>query len=68
MKEETPDASYRRELGMVSNPMCPDYHAHYENAGERVVGAGWFKRVLTFDEQGNIDAETDAEYLACEGH
>ena len=48
------------------NRLCPDYAAHQENARDRLYpGAG---DVLDAEASAAVDAEAEAEYLACEGH
>jgi hypothetical protein len=65
----TEDSKYRAERGELSNPLCPDHSVHAENAFDYLYPAG--RRglpPLTAEEQELVDAEADAEYLACEGH
>jgi hypothetical protein len=55
----------------VTNPECPDYMAHEQNAADRYFESVPFSQrpaVLTRDQSEAIDALAEAEYLTCEGH
>lgn len=54
----------------MTNPECPDFMAHYENAADRIIPdrGGSTCANVTPDEDEAIRAEAEAEYLNCEGH
>jgi hypothetical protein len=51
----------------TSNPLCPDYGSHVENVAD-LLFPDWTRRLLSQDEQEQVDAEALAEHLNCEGH
>lgn len=63
----TPEAEYFAYLGITSNPRCPDSSSHSENVYDRLA-PNWRSQRPDALLQGQIDEETEAEYLACPGH
>jgi hypothetical protein len=60
----------RRQAGHTTvahrdNPACPDYEAHAQNAADRLFPG---QRVLSPEQDEEVQAAADAEYRACEGH
>jgi hypothetical protein len=51
-----------------TNPNCPDFASHQENAAERLYPHLTDLSGLSADEFALIDAAAEAEYRHCEGH
>lgn len=51
----------------AENPRCPDHSAHSENVAD-LLFPDWTSRVLSPEEQAQVDAEAEVEYQNCEGH
>jgi hypothetical protein len=56
-------------IGMATtysnNDRCPDYSSHQQNAADRLYPT---LSVLSQEQDAEVQAEAEAEYLACEGH
>lgn len=60
-------AARRAHDRAVTNPLCPDYSSHEQNAADLLV-PDWRGRSLSAEESEQVDAAAEAEYRACEGH
>lgn len=55
----------------MTNPHCPAYESHQENAYDHLASEGLVtsdRFSLTADENAMVEALAMSEYLACEGH
>lgn len=55
----------------MTNPLCPGYDSHQENAYDHLVSEGLVtsdRFSLTTEEDAMCEALAMSEYLACEGH
>ncbi len=51
-----------------TNPECPDYGSHSQNAREVLFPGSTDDTVFGPDDSAAIDRAAEAEYMACEGH
>lgn len=55
----------------MSNPQCPAYESHQENAYDTLMAEGIVtsdRFNLTADENEAVETMAMAEHMACEGH
>jgi len=51
-----------------TNPRCPDFASHQQNALERLFPGATSDTLFNVTECDEIDREAEAEYQQCEGH